>query len=178
MSTDAYTTTAIDMLKAGAPVDDIAAQTGMSKGEIAALAEAEGLTREHTRQALAELLEALAWGEEHDTKKVRTLAARARTALTELTTMRRTAAQVSRAEAEVTALKQQLAEAENKLRAAKTGTSTSPTTSTPESKKERDKIRAWARRNGYQVAAHGLISQEIRNAWNNRDQAPELQRAE
>ncbi|MEU9397697.1 histone-like nucleoid-structuring protein Lsr2 [Streptomyces sp. NPDC048324] len=176
-TTDAYTLAATELLKAGTPVADIAAQTGMSHGEIAALAETEGLTATHARQTMKELIEALAWGEKHDTKKAQNLAARARTALTELVQLRKSEALVAQAEAEVDELKQQLAQAEQKLRAAKTGKPVAVAATTPDSKGDREKIRAWARRNGYEVADRGALSQKIMDAYANRDQVPELRAA-
>lgn len=176
-TTDAYTLAATELLKAGTPVADIAAQTGMSHGEIAALAETEGLTATHARQTMKELLEALAWGEKHDTKRAQNLAARARTALTELVQLRTSEALVAQAAAEVDELKQQLAQAEQKLRAAKTGKPVAVAATTTDSKGEREKIRAWARRNGYEVADRGALSQKILDAYANRDQVPELRAA-
>ncbi|MFI9588257.1 histone-like nucleoid-structuring protein Lsr2 [Streptomyces sp. NPDC052236] len=175
-TTDAYTAAAIDMLKAGTPAADIAKQTGMSTGEIAALAEAEGLTAAHARKSLEELLEALVWGESHDTKKAQTLASRARTALTELVQLRKSEAQVAEAEAEIAALKRKLAEAETKLKTAKTGKPTQAA-ALPVGKGQREQMRAWARRNGYEVADRGTISKQVQDAWNNRDQVPELRQA-
>ncbi|MBP5880755.1 Lsr2 dimerization domain-containing protein [Streptomyces caniscabiei] len=178
-TTDAYTLAATELLKAGTPVAEIAAQTGMSHGEIAALAETEGLTATHARQTMKELLEALAWGEKHDTKKAQNLAARARTALTELVQLRKSEALVAQAEAEVGELKQQLAQAEQKLRAVKTGkpVAVAVAATTTDGKGEREKIRAWARRNGYEVADRGALTQKVMDAYANRDQVPELRAA-
>ncbi|MEU9428582.1 histone-like nucleoid-structuring protein Lsr2 [Streptomyces sp. NPDC048342] len=178
MTTDAYTLAAIELLKAGTPVADIAKQTGMSNGEIAALAETEGLTTAHARQTIQQLLEAMAWGEKHDTKKAQNLAARARTALTELVQLRKSEALVTAAEAEVDGLKQQLAQAEQKLRAAKAGKPVAVPAATPDGKSDREKIRAWARRNGHEVADRGALPQKVLDAYASRDQhqdqVPEL----
>lgn len=173
---DAYAAAALDMLQAGAPLADIAEQTGLSRGEIAALAEANGLTAAHARRATQDLLDALAWGEAHDTKKAQNLAARARSALTQLSQLRTAEQQRAEAEAEVAAAKAQLAAAEGKLRAARTGKPSPavPTVSRPaarERKEDREKIRAWARRHGHQVADRGAISQTLRDAYARRDAA-------
>ena len=165
-----HTLTAIELLKAGAPVADIVEQTGLSTGQIAALAEAQGLTAAHTRQTVKDLIEALAWGEKKSsTKKAQNLAARARTALTELVQLRRSEVLVAQAETEIDQLRAQLAQAEQKLRAAK-GVKPAAAGTAQETKQDRQKIREWARRNGHYLSDHGVISQTIRDAYANRDQ--------
>ncbi len=131
----------------------------------------------------------LAWGEQHPARGVQALAARARTALDELAQRRETEQAVAAAESEVEQLKRQLAAAEAKLRQAKTGKTTSqaaptapaaptaaPTALTP-NKSERDRIRAWARANGYQVADRGIIAQRILDAYAARNTPSALPKA-
>jgi seryl-tRNA synthetase len=179
-------TTALTMLKDGNPPGQITAATGLTTGELAALAEAEGLTREHATQTMKEYLQALTWGERHDTKRIQNLATRARTALDELVQARASEEQAAAAAAEVAKLKQQLADAEARLRQAK-GKPATPSSSQrrtpatggtmPHDKAERARIREWARAQGYKVADRGLIPQQIITAFNARHSAAPQQTA-
>jgi len=121
----------------------------------------------------------LTWGEQHDTKGVQALAARARTALAELAQRRDTEHAVASAETKVGKLKKALARAEAELRQAKAGRPTTPAAPSPAAvpdtatvpdadKEERTRIRDWARANGFTVADRGSISRQIMDAWNAR----------
>lgn len=173
MRTDTRTE-ALTALQSGRPIADIAAQTGLSTGQIAALAETAGATGEHARTALRELIDALVWGEQHDTKKARALAARARRALTELVQLRHGERAVAQAREEVAGLKKQLADAEAKLRTARTGRTTAPATAAATdgagSKEERAAIRAWARAQGHGVADRSSLPGHLVTAYRNRHQ--------
>jgi polyhydroxyalkanoate synthesis regulator phasin len=165
------TRAALTALQDGRPIADIAAQTGLSTGQIAALAETAGATSEHARAALRELIEALAWGEQHDAKKARNLAARARRALTDLVQMRHEETAVAQAREEVAELKKQLADAEAKLRTVRTGraSATAAASDGAGSKEERRAIRVWARAQGHQVADRGLLPGHLVTAYRNRN---------
>ncbi|ONK09285.1 histone-like nucleoid-structuring protein Lsr2 [Streptomyces sp. MP131-18] len=153
----------IDMLKAHAPVETVADTTGLSTGEIAAIAHDAGLTREHAREATRSLLDALAWGERHDSKKIRSLAARARTALDDLVHQRRTEAEVTATQTEIAKLRKQLAAAETKLRQAKGKPATGATR--PHGRSEREQIRQWARANGHTVHDRGALPTKVLAAY-------------
>lgn len=171
-TTDHNTREALAALRSGRPIADIAAQTGLSTGQIAALAETAGATSEHARTALRELLEALAWGEQAETKKARNLAARARTALTDLARLRQVATQEAQARQQIADLKKQLADAEAKLKQVRTGRTVTIPAPAAETggKAERRAIRAWARAHGHQVADRGSIAGHLVEAYRNRDQ--------
>ncbi|THA28265.1 hypothetical protein E4198_00175 [Streptomyces sp. RKND-216] len=173
MTTTDTRTAALTALQNGRPIADIAAKTGLSTGQIAALAEAAGATSEHARTALRDLIEALAWGEQHDTKKARNLAARARRALTDLVQLRHEETAIAQAREEVAALKKQLADAEAKLRTVRTGgRTTAPATAAAgdgaRTREERRAIREWARAQGHQVADRGLLPSHLITAYRNR----------
>ncbi|WP_069874529.1 Lsr2 family DNA-binding protein [Streptomyces malaysiensis] len=163
--------TALAMLKEDKTADEIAEVTGLSEGEIAAIAQTEELTQHHAKQRGRAYLSALAWALKSDSAKIRTKAERVKGDLDDLVATRQKEIEAQEARAQIESLENQLATARAKLRYATTGKkSPLPSTGT-DSKKERDKIRAWARSNGYEVSDRGVISNEIRNAWNNRDQA-------
>ncbi|MCZ4102645.1 Lsr2 family DNA-binding protein [Streptomyces sp. H39-C1] len=156
---------AVAMLKNNMPAATVAADTGLSFGEVVAAAEAAGITRTPDLTALGkEMAEALEWGRRHDSKKVRALADRARAALNDLARLRRNESVATEAETEIARLRKQLAAAEDKLRAA-TGKTPSPTAAY--SKAQRDEIRQWARLNGHTVGDHGIIPAAVIQAWQN-----------
>lgn len=113
----------------------------------------------------------LTWGEQHDTKSVQALAARARTALAELAQRRDTERAVADAEAQVGKLENQLARAREQLRQAKNTkhTAPAPAVQAPAAKRrtkdELAAIRTWARSNGHQVADRGLPAQTVLDAY-------------
>lgn len=154
---------ALTMLQAGKPVSDIVETTGLTRGQIIAVAESSGVTAAQIRQRGDELLAILAWGEKHPTKAVRAAAARITTGLADLTERRQSEAVVAAAEAELAALRKQLAEAEEKVRRAR-GTGQTAT-GQPATKQEREQIRTWANANGHQVAPRGLIARDVLEAW-------------
>jgi hypothetical protein len=128
---DADRATIVDCLKRGCSAASIHAELpDVSVGEIAAIAETEGLTKAHTKAGaspipdidpqLARALAALAWGENSHTARVSNLAKRTRDGLTELIELQANAGRIAAAEAEVAAL-QKLATARTKLHRAKNG---------------------------------------------------------
>jgi len=113
----------------------------------------------------------LTWGEQHDTKGVQALAARARTAMAELAQRRDTEHAVADAEARVDKLESALARAREALRHARNGKPTAPAPAAPapiakrRTKEELAVIRTWARDNGHQVADRGLLAQAVLDAY-------------
>ncbi|MBT2439794.1 Lsr2 family protein [Streptomyces sp. ISL-36] len=180
---DAYRAAIVDMLNNGATADDIRAQLpDATVGEIAAIAETEGLTRAHTKAGastipdvdpqLAHALAALAWGENSHTARIRNLAARTRAGLTELQQLKRDASAIEAAEKEVAEATQTLTKAQAKLRRLKNGGKATKPAASGQSlgdKRRRGEIRAWARAQGMAVSQVGSISKDVMDAWNNRD---------
>ncbi|MBT2393384.1 Lsr2 family protein [Streptomyces sp. ISL-1] len=181
---DAYRAAIITMLKNGTPTEQIQQQLpDVSVGEIAAIAETEGLTKAHRKSGpspipdvdpqLASALTALAWGENSHTARIRNLAARTRAGLTELQQLKRDASEVEAAEKEVAEATQHLTKAQAKLRRLKNGGKTTKAASagapTLDDRRQRDEIRAWARAQGMDVSQVGSISAKVMDAWNNRD---------
>ncbi|MET9427943.1 histone-like nucleoid-structuring protein Lsr2 [Streptomyces sp. NPDC003036] len=175
----------IERLKQGCSADAIHAEVGdVSVGEIAAIAESEGLTQAHRKAGtsqipdvdpqLARALGALAWGENSHTARIRNLAARIRAGLNELEQLHRDAAAIEKEEREVAEAAQPLTKAQAKLRRLKNGgKSTKQTASASgqslDAKRQRDQIRAWARPQGMAVSQVGSIPKDVMDAWNNRD---------
>jgi hypothetical protein len=182
---DAYRAAIVDMLNNGATADDIRAQLpDVTAGEIAAIAETEGLTRAHAKAGASPIpdvdpqlslaLAALAWGENSHTTRIRNLATRTRAGLTELQQLKGDASAIEAAEKEVADATQTLTKAQAKLRRLKNGgKATKPAVSaggqSPADKRRRDEIRAWARSQGMAVSQVGSISKDVMDAWNNRD---------
>ncbi|MGP4004471.1 Lsr2 family DNA-binding protein [Streptomyces sp. 8N706] len=113
----------------------------------------------------------LTWGEQHNTKGVQALAARARTALAELANRRESEHAVADAEARVGKLESELARARQALREAKSGKPAAPVPAAPapaarrRTKEELAAIRTWARANGHQVADRGLPARAVLDAY-------------
>ncbi|MDQ0946005.1 histone-like nucleoid-structuring protein Lsr2 [Streptomyces sp. V1I1] len=183
---DADRATIVDRLKRGCSAASIHAELpDVSVGEIAAIAETEGLTKAHTKAGaspisdidpqLARALAALAWGENSHTARIRNLAARTRAGLTELQQLQRDASAIEAAEQEVAAATQTLTKAQAKLRHLKNGGKATKPATTPaggqsmDDKRQRDEIRAWARAQGMAVSQVGSISKDVMDAWNNRN---------
>ncbi|MER7108826.1 Lsr2 family DNA-binding protein [Streptomyces sp. NPDC000229] len=181
---DAYRAAIVDMLNNGATVDDIRAQLpDVTTGEIAAIAETEGLTQAHRKASasqipdvdpqLARALGALAWGENSHTACIRNLAVRTRAGLNELQQLQRDAAAIEKAEQEVAEATQTLTKAQAKLRHLENGgKATKPTAGAsgqcPDGKRQRNEIRAWARAQGMAVSQVGSIPKDVMDTWNNR----------
>ncbi|MDQ0847733.1 histone-like nucleoid-structuring protein Lsr2 [Streptomyces sp. V1I6] len=183
---DATRAAIVDLLKNGATPEDVLAQLpDVSVGEIAAIAESEGLTRAHAKPVtattpdidpqLASALGALAWGENSHTSRIRNLAVRTRAGLTELRQLQRDASAIEAAEREVAEATQKLTSAQAKLRRLKNGGKAAKPTALPSGgqapadKRQRDEIRGWARAQGMNVSQVGSISKEVMDAWNNRN---------
>lgn len=177
-------TTVIEMLKAGETVPSITSATGLTVGEVGAIAHEAGLTREHARELTRAYMEALAWGDRHDSKRIKALAGRARTALDGLVHERQAEAEVAATQEEIAKLRQQLADAEGRLRQAKgkpaaasTSGGTGRSASQPQSKSEREQIRQWARANGHTVADRGRIPATVVDAYRRAHAAGGLRKA-
>jgi hypothetical protein len=157
----------------------ILAATGLDEGELLQL-------MAHTPAAPASpygtaVDELLAWGAQHPQAKVQRLAEQAGQALERLTAHRAADQAVAGHETEVANLKAQLARAEQALRDAKAGktTSTAPAAraagagpsasgtgiTQPADKTTRNAARAWANKHGHQVADRGSIPQHVLEAW-------------
>ncbi|MFC7261520.1 Lsr2 family DNA-binding protein [Streptomyces lutosisoli] len=178
--------TIVTLLKAGTSTDAIQQHVSASVGEIAAIAEVEGLTKAHAKNTDTPLpdldphmvlaLRALAWGENHHTARIRKLASRIAAGLTELAQLQRDAAQIEAAEREVAKLTQTLTQAQNKLRNLKTSGKTGPQAAAaaadvPDDKRQRDEIRSWAREQGMPVSQVGSISKQVMDAWRKHNTA-------
>ncbi|WP_327071923.1 Lsr2 family DNA-binding protein [Kitasatospora sp. NBC_01302] len=118
--------------------------------------------------------ELLAWAAQHPQAKVQRLADQARQALEKLTAQRTADQAVAAYEAKVANLRAQLAKAEQALREAKAGKSTTAAPAAasggselaqPADKATRDIIRAWANQNGRPVADRGSIPQTVLRDW-------------
>lgn len=167
---DADRATIVDRLKRGCSAASIHAELpDVSVGEIAAIAETEGLTKAHTKAGaspipdidpqLARALAALAWGENSHTARVRNLAKRTRDGLTELIDLQANAGRIAAAEAEVAALQKKLATARTKLHRAKNGKPQMPMA----------EIRAWAKGQGMKVSDGGVLPKSVIDAWKRRN---------
>ncbi|MFE2693635.1 Lsr2 family DNA-binding protein [Streptomyces mirabilis] len=179
--------TIVTLLRAGTSTDAIQQHVDASVGEIAAIAEVEGLTKAHAKKTDTPLpdldphmvlaLAALAWGENHHTARIRKLAARTAAGLTELAQLQRDAAQIEAAERQVAELTQTLTQAQNRLRSLKTnGGKPGPQAAAaeadvPDDKRQRDEIRAWARERGMPVSQVGSISKQVMDEWRKHNAA-------
>jgi Lsr2 protein len=162
----------IEMLKASEPLPSIMQATGLSSGEVGAIAHEARLTHEQVRELTRSYIEALAWGERHNSKKIQALASRARTALNELVHARATESEVAAAEKKAAELRQQLAATENRLRQLKgkpTATRRKPSPASPRPanrpQSEREQIRQWARANGHTVSNMGALPATVIDAY-------------
>lgn len=173
---DAYQATARDMLAAGASVQEIIAATRLTPGEIGAVAETAGLTQVHADQAAQDvvgqgerLLALLTWGEQHDARSTQALAVRARTALAQLDTRRTREEQIQAASYDIERLQRALTAAQNKLRNVKIGVPTSGTisavTKAPARTNEHRQARAWAKTQGLDCPAVGVVPTRILSGW-------------
>ncbi|MFE9427805.1 hypothetical protein ACFYNO_33145 [Kitasatospora sp. NPDC006697] len=187
---DTLTTTGeqADVLAAVDPVTREVALAMRAKGDspLKILA-ATGLTEDELQALTAEQTEAgpdsafgtavdelLAWAAQHPQAKVQRLADQARQALEKLTAQRTADQAVASYEAKVANLRAQLAKAEQALREAKSGKSTTAAPAAasggselaqPADKATRDIIRAWANQNGRLVAGRGSIPQAVLRDW-------------
>ncbi|CAM5678378.1 Lsr2 family DNA-binding protein [Streptomyces mordarskii] len=163
--------TAVAMLKEAKTADEIREATGLSDGEIAAIAQTEELTQHHAQQRGRAYLSALAWALKSDAPRIRAKAERVKNDLDDLVATRQKEIEAQEARDEIESLEKKLAAARAKLRSVNTGGKTPASTAGPGTKQGKAKIRAWARDKGYEVSDRGVISKEVRDAWNNRDQA-------
>lgn len=184
---DAYNAVAVSMYKDGHPVVAITEATGLSSDEIAAAMKATARPPAPTIKAaaippaaspapdtvapqapapLTGTEELLAWGEQHTSSRVQTLAARARTSLAELAQARGKEQAVAAIEARVKELQEQLAKAQSELRETKTGSAPPAAAEASKySREDRTRIRQWARQNGHEVADTGIIPRRIYDAY-------------
>ncbi|GGO98680.1 Lsr2 family DNA-binding protein [Wenjunlia tyrosinilytica] len=194
-ATNAYTAVAVSMLNEGTDPDSVRTTLGLSEEELTdalehvgtADADADALqaaglepvsatdpgAAAHRPAAYSGIEALLTWGEQHRTKGVQALTARARTArartaLAELAQRRDTEHAVADAEAKVGQLESELALAREALRRVKNGKPTAPAAPAPvlkrRTKQELAAIRTWARAGGHQVADRGLPAQAVLDA--------------
>ncbi|MFE2943414.1 histone-like nucleoid-structuring protein Lsr2 [Streptomyces sp. NPDC059255] len=129
-----------------------------------------------------EVQELLTWAAAHPTTAVRSRAARITTDLSELSERRDSEAAQREAEQHVADLKAQLEQAQAKLREVKVGTRTTTAATAPtpirtslgsgRTQEELAAVRAWARKNGHQVAATGMVRKDVLKAYDAAHQAP------
>ncbi|MFE1335672.1 Lsr2 family DNA-binding protein [Streptomyces microflavus] len=122
--------------------------------------------------------ELLDWAAAHPAAAVRNRATRITADLAELTERRDTEAAQREAEEKVARAKAELERAQEELRTVRANTRTTaaaPTTSRTGSGRSREEltaIRSWARENGHQVAAQGMVPQRIQEAYDTAHQTP------
>lgn len=111
--------------------------------------------------------ELLDWADDAGLSRASTLAARIRTAGDELREMRRRHEHTVAARSKVAELEEQLRQAREELRAAsgvKAASGPSPAPAAA-SREERSRIRAWARKEGYEIGDRGIIAASIIQAY-------------
>ncbi|MEU0001802.1 histone-like nucleoid-structuring protein Lsr2 [Streptomyces microflavus] len=120
--------------------------------------------------------ELLDWAAAHPAAAVRNRATRITADLAELTERRDTEAAQREAEEKVARAKAELERAQEQLRTVKANTRTTPAaptttrTGSGRSREELAAIRSWARENGHQVAAQGMVPQRIQEAYDTAHQ--------
>ncbi|MGM0361747.1 Lsr2 dimerization domain-containing protein [Streptomyces griseoaurantiacus] len=192
--------TALSMYYDGTDTAAITDATGLPEDEITALAEtndpprttaaadandtaADDANEDGDNEPGDSVEQLLAWAEAHPTAGIRDMAARVRGDLAELTARRATDDAQRKAEQRVAQLTAELLQAEQELRAVKTGTHPTATVAaapTPirsglgsgRTKEELAAVRAWARANGYKVADAGIVAKKILDAYDAAQQAP------
>ncbi|MDX3523699.1 Lsr2 dimerization domain-containing protein [Streptomyces scabiei] len=193
---NAYSQAAADMLNRGDNPDQVRETLGLSDAELAeavqqaeaelaqqlgTIPDADGAATGGTDPELeapgtvtatpeAGIEALLVWGEQHATKGVQALAAKARTALAELVVRRDTEQAVAEAEGRVDRLERELARARAELREVRTGKCTptsvvAPVLSGKFNKDQLAAIRTWARANGYEVADRGNPARKVLDAY-------------
>ncbi|MGP3990877.1 Lsr2 family DNA-binding protein [Streptomyces sp. 3N207] len=193
MPTNAFTATAASMLNNGDSPDHVRDTLGLSENELAEALQHASAAGTDTPQATAPAsgdladrdgIEALlSWAKDHPAAAIRNKAARIRSNLSELTA-RRAADDAQREAAErVAQLKAELEQAQEQLRAVKSGGRTTapaavPAPATPRRSKEQlAAIRTWARANGYQVADAGVIRKTVVKAYDAAHRTTDLAKA-
>ncbi|WP_053608086.1 Lsr2 dimerization domain-containing protein [Streptomyces sp. MMG1522] len=118
------------------------------------------------------------WAAAHPAAAVRNRATRISTDLAELTERRDTEAAQRQAEEKVARIKADLERAQEELRTVKAGTRTtaaSPTVArtggSGRTRQELAAIRTWARENGHEVAAQGMVPKRIQEAYDTAHRA-------
>ncbi|MEV7076636.1 histone-like nucleoid-structuring protein Lsr2 [Streptomyces sp. NPDC093990] len=192
MPVNAFTATAVSMLKNGDSPDHVRDTLGLSETELAdAIQHASDAGTQHSTAAPATAdgapgdamhadgIEALlTWAENHPAASIRNRAARVRSDLTGLTERRAADAAQRAAEERVATAKAELEAAQAQLRQVKSGARTIPdqashgdqtaATQHPGSKRSKDElvaIRAWARAHGHQVADRGTPAKTVLDAY-------------
>ncbi|MER5901820.1 histone-like nucleoid-structuring protein Lsr2 [Streptomyces mirabilis] len=187
MPANAFTATAASMLNNGDSPEHVRETLGLSESELAEALqytdqdaptphtdtdapEAAGLVPDSP--ADTDGIEALlSWAKHHPAAVIRNKAARIRSDLYELTARRAADDAQREAEERVATLKAELEQAQETLRAVKTGGRPLPPAVTPaptgtkRSKEQLATIRTWARANGYQVADAGVIRKTVVDAY-------------
>lgn len=165
---DSAATHAVAMYKAGDPIANITADTGLTEHQIAAAVTRSGtpfITEKTANTAKPSASDSLiAWGMQHANTRMQRLAEQARTALADLQQAQRKEAVVTAAEERLAEARQQLADAEQALRTAKGSASPASSSNRPD-KAEAALVRAWARDNGHQVGTAGVVPRHLVDAY-------------
>ncbi|MER6393913.1 histone-like nucleoid-structuring protein Lsr2 [Streptomyces sp. NPDC001523] len=183
MPVNAFTATAVSMLKNGDSPAHVRETLGLSESELV-----EALQHTPTPDTATEApqtpgpasdapvdsdgIEALlSWAKDHPAAAIRNKAARIRSDLGELTARRESDDAQREAEERVAKLKAELEQAQETLRTVKAGgrpaapaVPSSPT-GTKRSKEQLAAIRTWARAHGYQVADMGLPAKAVLDSY-------------
>ncbi|MFE0776437.1 histone-like nucleoid-structuring protein Lsr2 [Streptomyces sp. NPDC058861] len=184
----AYEADALSMHAEGASEQAIREATGLSEKELSDLIADKVLGLPRTSSSTAPMIDMpvvplrgpdrlqrlIQWAATHPAASVRKRAARITTDLTELSERLEGEAAQREAEQKVAKARAALEQAEQDLKAVKTGTRTTTTaavaptpirTSTTYSRDELAAIRTWARANGHPVADRGLPSKTVLDAY-------------
>ncbi|PYC83429.1 hypothetical protein C7C46_08830 [Streptomyces tateyamensis] len=164
---------AVAMYRNGDTVSTIVKATGLTQDQIAAAVTSAGtvFTVNGTTPVAtgpgAAAAGLIAWGMKHPSARMQRLAEQARTALADLQQAQRQEAAITAAADRVQRLKDQLAAAEQDLRAAKgTATTSRPSSTAPRpDRTQGSRIRAWARENNLPVGTAGVISRDVITAY-------------
>ncbi|MCX5207610.1 Lsr2 family protein [Streptomyces sp. NBC_00237] len=166
MKTSTYTAqqaVAVSLHTNGTPLTEITRYTGISEEDLAPLlADAQ----DGTPVLAGGLEDLLVWAQRHSAPSVQRKADRIRADIAELTARRQADDAETAAQERVAALQAELQQAQEALRAVKTGSrSPAPSVSQLPQGVGTEDIRAWARSNGHEVSNHGKLPQRIVDAY-------------
>lgn len=178
MPVNAFTATAVSMLKTGDQPAHVRETLGLSESE---LAEALRHTATYIPQTVGPtsrgpvdsdgIEDLLRWANNHAAAAIRNKAARIHQDLCDLSARRASESAQREAEERVAQLKAELEQAQETLRTVKAGgrssvpTALSAPNSTKRSKEQLAAIRTWARAHGHKVADTGLLAKAVLDAY-------------
>ncbi|MFF8747202.1 histone-like nucleoid-structuring protein Lsr2 [Streptomyces californicus] len=186
----AFEAMALSMHTNGDSEQKIREATGLSDTELGDLIANHGMPRESTVPAAIDVpviplpvsnsvQDLLDWAAAHPAAAVRNRATRISTDLAELTERRDTEAAQRQAEEKVARIKADLERAREELRTVRAGTRTTVAAPTAartggsgRTRQELAAIRTWARENGHEVAAQGMVPKRIQEAYDTAHRAP------